>query len=275
MKRLAGIYLIKWQDSSSFYIGSSVNIPRRINDHFSLLRRGRHYNVALTAAYNKYGDTMTYYVVQQVSNCTVGRKPYILHDLEQDWIDDLNPKYNRTREVRSPSRDPKVASRISEALRGRPLSLEARSNLSKALTGRKLTPSHREAISRGIKGREVSRETRLAIGSANRGRACTPSHRDKIRKSLTGYKHTEEARSNMSASQRGKKLSPEHVEKIRQRQVGSYKLSPIDIRRARSVFSKMKGSERSRLLAIADTFEVSFSTARNIIREIGPYRRAA
>lgn len=275
MKRLAGIYLIKWQASSSFYIGSSVNIPRRINDHFNLLRRGKHYNVALTAAYNKYGDTMTYYVMQRVSNCTVDRKPHILHDLEQDWVDDLNPKYNRTREVRSPSRDPRVASRISKALRGRPLSLEAKSNLSKALTGRKLTAIHREAISRGIQGREVSRETRLAIGAANRGRARSPAHRDKIRISLTGYKHTEEARSNMSASQRGKQLSPEHVEKIRQRMIGAYKLSSVDIRRARSMFLKIKGSERSRLLAIADKFGISFSTTRNIIHEIGPYRRAA
>lgn len=272
-KKIAGVYLIKWAQSDSFYIGSSINVVRRISEHFHALRRGKHYNIALTAAYRKYGDTMTYYVLQTITSRRAYHKPYVLHDLEQDWIDDLDPKYNRTNEVRAPSRDPRVALRISRSLKGRPLSTEARENLSRALVGRKLSADHKRAISRGLIGREMSADTRRSIGNANRGRTVSPEHRDKIRAALTGYKHTPEARANMSSGQRGKVLSPEHVEKIRKRNTGSYKLSSDQLVKARSLFARLRGSERSRLLRIADDFGVSFSTARNVVRMVGPYRR--
>lgn len=53
----AGIYSIENTDSGKVYIGSSINISRRIGEHLRMLHRGEHENKYLQAAWNKYGES--------------------------------------------------------------------------------------------------------------------------------------------------------------------------------------------------------------------------
>jgi group I intron endonuclease len=85
---MLGIYKIE-APSGNFYIGSSIDIDRRICVHKSELQKGTHINSALrnaAAAYGVEGLTFTQYV------CVLDNK-YLL-EIEQLLIDELKPNYN-------------------------------------------------------------------------------------------------------------------------------------------------------------------------------------
>jgi group I intron endonuclease len=52
---MTGIYKITCLANNKCYIGQSVAIKRRWNDHQKALAGGTHYNTYLQNAYNKYG----------------------------------------------------------------------------------------------------------------------------------------------------------------------------------------------------------------------------
>ena len=85
---MLGIYKIE-SPSGNFYIGSSVDIKRRLCVHKSELQKGTHINSALrnaAAAYGVEGLTFTQYV------CVLDKKH--LREVEQLLIDELKPNYN-------------------------------------------------------------------------------------------------------------------------------------------------------------------------------------
>jgi len=51
------IYQIKCNITGKAYIGSTINIKKRWQDHFSNLKRNTHVNKYLQSAYNKYGES--------------------------------------------------------------------------------------------------------------------------------------------------------------------------------------------------------------------------
>lgn len=53
---MIGVYLIKCKSNDKIYIGQSLNIKHRINEHKSELRKNRHSNSHLQNAFNKYGE---------------------------------------------------------------------------------------------------------------------------------------------------------------------------------------------------------------------------
>ena len=54
-ERISGIYCIKNLVDEKVYIGQSVNLHKRLDDHKSDLKHNRHHNTYLQHAYNKYG----------------------------------------------------------------------------------------------------------------------------------------------------------------------------------------------------------------------------
>ena len=52
---LSGIYKIINEKSGMFYIGSSINIKERFNQHMRQLKSKNHFNDKLQKAFNKYG----------------------------------------------------------------------------------------------------------------------------------------------------------------------------------------------------------------------------
>lgn len=59
-----GIYAIK-TPAGSTYVGSSICIERRFNEHKSQLRRGKHHSSRLQSAFDKYGDKLIFAIVAQ------------------------------------------------------------------------------------------------------------------------------------------------------------------------------------------------------------------
>ena len=81
----SGIYQIRNLVNGKIYIGSAVNLRKRMHKHSSNLRHNKHCNIKLQNAYNKYGkDNLVFEVVELVPN-----KEQLL-DREQYYIDTLN-----------------------------------------------------------------------------------------------------------------------------------------------------------------------------------------
>lgn len=53
---MIGIYIIKCNVDNKVYIGQSINLEKRINEHKSLLKRNKHSNCHLQNSFNKYGE---------------------------------------------------------------------------------------------------------------------------------------------------------------------------------------------------------------------------
>lgn len=156
-----GVYAITTPDGAT-YVGSASNVQRRVAQHFSRLRAGKHTNESLSAAAAAHGlgalSTML------VECCDPGD----LLNVEQKWINLLAPSLNRTHCARSPMYDPGVARKVGDALRGRSVRPEWRAAISATKAGRTLSASHRAAISRAQVGVRKPEEFRARLASAKR-----------------------------------------------------------------------------------------------------------
>lgn len=65
----SGIYLIQCIVNGNAYIGQSKNLESRIKDHKYKLRKGKHENVHLQRAFNKYGEN--YFIFVECINCNI------------------------------------------------------------------------------------------------------------------------------------------------------------------------------------------------------------
>jgi group I intron endonuclease len=83
-----GIYILLNKNSGERYIGSSINIEKRVNDHFSALRKGKHCNSRIQEGFNDSGEeSFTFFILQQCpEECLVQE--------EQSQIELLHPEYN-------------------------------------------------------------------------------------------------------------------------------------------------------------------------------------
>lgn len=66
MAKIKGIYRIKNEINGKSYIGSSININSRIQRHKSELKHGKHSNLKLQRAYDKYGTNSFTYSIEEV-----------------------------------------------------------------------------------------------------------------------------------------------------------------------------------------------------------------
>ena len=80
----SGIYQIRNLVNGKIYVGSSINLRKRMKDHFRDLRNNRHANQHLQKAYNKYGlDKFVFEVLEYVEKDVLLKR-------EQYYIDTLN-----------------------------------------------------------------------------------------------------------------------------------------------------------------------------------------
>lgn len=82
----SGIYQIINTLNNHSYIGSSAKLSKRWTTHKRQLRQGKHHNIYLQRAVDKYGiDNFTFTILEQTDD---------LFAREQHWIDTLKPAYN-------------------------------------------------------------------------------------------------------------------------------------------------------------------------------------
>ena len=126
MQDKAGIYQIRNLLNSKIYIGSTVNLRKRKNRHFSELNLNCHYNIHLQRAFNKYGKEN--FVFEVLITCYQN----MLVWYEQQFIDEWKPEYNIQEEAGTNlgvKRTPEMKKKVGDFFRGRPISEKHKKNI--------------------------------------------------------------------------------------------------------------------------------------------------
>lgn len=182
MTRAPGIYAIINYVRDIHYVGSAIDVRKRVRDHRAKLRRGAHENAKFQRAWAKYGEGEFF--------CEFIEPVADERDLlaaEQRWLD-ISAKRKTLNLLFIAGRSsgfkmsPESRMKMSIARRGikmPPRSEEHRQNLSIALTGKKLPPqteSDRAKKSIALRGNKNalgcvrSPETRARMSAAQRKR---------------------------------------------------------------------------------------------------------
>lgn len=180
---ICGVYKIEFPDGR-FYIGSSINIERRVRGHHSDLRRRIHKNYRMQRAFNKH-ETM---VGKELLVC-------LENDLifyEQICMNNLKPTLN-------------LAVIAGREAAGRIVSAETRAKQSKARKGRVGTRL----------GSKASPETLEKLRQSHLRYKPSAETREKLRIAGIGRRHTAEAKLKMSIIAKGKRHTEETKEKLR------------------------------------------------------------
>jgi group I intron endonuclease len=83
---MIGIYRILNKINGNCYYGSSNNVEKRWLRHKNELNKGKHINIILQRAWDKYGDDN--FIFELVESCD----ETLLLEVEQKYLD-LKPKY--------------------------------------------------------------------------------------------------------------------------------------------------------------------------------------
>ena len=94
MKNKPGIYIIYNKITRQFYIGSAVNIRKRLNLHKYCLRKNKSHNQHLQNSFNKHGEINFIFTSIFYLKNIINLKENLIK-LEQYYIDILRPHYNK------------------------------------------------------------------------------------------------------------------------------------------------------------------------------------
>jgi len=191
---MQGVYKIENRENKKAYIGSSVNIEKRMKGHRNKLRKGKHHSIYLQHAWDKYGEDMfDFRVVETVKDAA------LLLAAEQKHLDGrfaLGACYNTARNATAP-------------MLGHTHTNETRRKMSKAAMGNqrclgyKHTDEAKRKMSIAQRGRKHTEETKLKMGMAQKGRTVSDETRAKIGVAATGRKPSEETRRKLSRARLG------------------------------------------------------------------------
>jgi group I intron endonuclease len=178
----SGVYRIFQKSTGRCYVGSSQDIDTRLKDHLSRLSKGRHKNIHLQRAWDKYGASDFGWEVIEDGIAFDG-----LYHREQFYMDVIRPEFNLAVAADAPMRgrkaSPETRRKMSEARRRRPPpSIETREKFSRTMRGRKPSEANRIATSAYMSSRVVSDETRQKISEALTGRKGHPASQLQIQK---------------------------------------------------------------------------------------------
>ena len=133
---MAGVYQIYNEETNKRYIGSSIDIERRLKEHKRSLKANRHSNQHLQNAWNKYQE---YLIFEALEYC----EPDQCLKLEQQYID----YYDSANREFGYNIDSQAASA------GKHLSEETKQKISKAHTGKKVPAEIVEKIRKANAGK--------------------------------------------------------------------------------------------------------------------------
>lgn len=171
---MIGVYTIRHIASGKVYVGSSVDVSRRLKAHLSNLRNGKHRNSHLQRAWDKYGAKAFEFTFAEQTT----REELIA--TEQRWIDSLeaaNPLrgFNACPVAASVGSLPKSEEhrrKIGAAHKGKKRSQAAKDRMSAAMTGKKraaTSPAHAAKLSAAKKGKPMSEAAKAKLSVAKTG----------------------------------------------------------------------------------------------------------
>ena len=164
----SGIYAIVNNNTKSMYIGSAVNLARRLRVHKHYLYKGVHPSKHLQNSFNKHtASQFSFEIIEFVDD----KKNLIVR--EQTWIDFFKPTFNKRK--------------IADSCLGVKRSDEAKANMAAAQKGKKQSP-----------------ETIAKRAAALQGKPRPAHVRTKISASHIGIRPSEETRRKMSLAKTGK-----------------------------------------------------------------------
>jgi group I intron endonuclease len=166
----SGIYQIKNVKNGKLYIGSSIQIEIRWQDHLRDLRNNKHCNKHLQNAFNCYGEENFLFEVIDVLPNNIDEKKLL--EIEQQIINNqiFENLYNINRETGRPPRPQKGCKR--------PASVGQRISATKKDRKHLYTP------------RVISEEHKSKVSAAQKGKIKTKEHRQKIAETLRGRTNT-------------------------------------------------------------------------------------
>ncbi len=175
-----GVYRLQFPDGS-FYIGSTVNMRRRIRGHARMLIEGTHANLKLQRNWAKYGA----FEVWPLVFCRKTESVFF----EQLLMDGFEPTLNirmvaHRREWTEASRQ-----KVSKTHSGKVVSKETCERISQSKKGRGL--GNRNRRGKPSSQTELDRLSNYMMGNTYRaGTVLTEGHKGKISASLVGNKNT-------------------------------------------------------------------------------------
>lgn len=220
MTATCGIYLITHIESGRKYVGQSVNIKSRWNQH----SRGAK-NTKLGCAVIKYGWSA--FTAEILETC----ERTDLNSLEQKWVRDhnclapngfnlttggsLQSEYSEeTRAKISLANSRRIVSdETKKKLANRVFSDEAKAKMSASHTGKTLSSAHKKALHEASIKHAETNIPRLA--ELNRGKKHSAESIEKRRQKHIGMKRSEQARANISAANKGKLLGRKQTDEHR------------------------------------------------------------
>ena len=175
MKELiGGCYVIINKINNKCYIGSTINLHRRLTEHKTRLKGNYHSNKHLQSSWNKYGaDNFEFNIMIRMEN-----KDLLI--FEENYIKIFNPEYNKTNQptssiIHNPiEKTEKVDKRSSE---------EFRRKISLALIGRKQS---KESIAKMLKTKSeriyvFTDEMRKRLSDSRKGKPMSPERIQKAK----------------------------------------------------------------------------------------------
>lgn len=204
---LAGVYKIF--SPRGCYIGSTINIPRRLRTHNFVLRRGTHHSPMLQSAYDKYGE-LRVEILFSASPLVCTRESLLRR--EQTFLDSTCPRYNCSLEAKSPASDPRVGYKISRANKGRIVSEETRRKISAAKMGHTTSQSARKKMREAKLGVALTEDHKKSLSDSLRGRKVSRATREKMSRSRIGIKFSLETRKRIADAKRGIKTGRRNLD---------------------------------------------------------------
>lgn len=184
MNRKCGVY--KLISKNRIYIGSSVNISRRVYEHYYDLRYNKHSNRLMQQDYDK-GISFTLEILEECSSD-------VLKEREQYWIDylggiDSSNLYNLfSTDMKKRSYEAKDNKGCNNPMYGKHHSIETRQLISQK-SRKIMTIQIRNQISKKLKGHYDSLETRNKKRQSHLGKHHSQETIEKIRKNNRGKSH--------------------------------------------------------------------------------------
>jgi len=175
--------------TGDFYIGSSVKVNSRLEEHRYYLRRGDHQNPHLQRAWNRYGEEA--FDLHLLVECEVRH----VRSVEQVCIDTLQPTYNIAKSVTAPmlgrtfSHTEETRKKIGNGNRGKVRTQEVRDEQSRSRSGRKLSAETRAKMSTtrtGMKRGSMSEDQKAKLRAMYLGTRRSPEVCKKISEGMIG-----------------------------------------------------------------------------------------